>query len=172
MLSHISCKDENTESEVNVAASFFAMIFISQLPLILRLFNRKNSRDNLLILFRMAADPTFLGTVTPSRDFSYFPGQNVVMKNLFWTLFPIFAKCKYSDRFKSRSALVNEWFTKNVCPLQPKRLSLTWSDLNPLLKISLLQLFLIIPFFLHDVGWLSCRPKQPNASFPSLGVCW
>ena len=83
MLSNICCKDDITESEVNVADSFFAMILISQLPPKLPLFKRKNSRDNLLILFRMTADPTLLLTVTPSRDLSYLPGQKVMIKNLF-----------------------------------------------------------------------------------------
>lgn len=101
-------RKEKNASPVKWAASFFAMIFISQLPVILCLFSRKYSRERRLILLRVAAWPTFFVTVMPRRVRSYRPWANREIKYLFWTFFPNFDNRRNSERFKIRSALVKE----------------------------------------------------------------
>ena len=73
---------------MDMTPAFLGMMLISHLPVILCRFNRKYSRESRLILFRVAASPTFLVTVIPRRVLSVRPGQNVTIKCRSWSFFP------------------------------------------------------------------------------------
>jgi hypothetical protein len=66
--------------EHNPAASFFAISWISQLPVKSCRFCRKYSLANRLILFRVTAFPTLFDTVIPRRVLLRRPGLKVMIK--------------------------------------------------------------------------------------------
>lgn len=70
ILSKTFWRDLKACPAVKSAASFLAMMLMSQYPLILCLFSRKYSREKRLIRLRQTALPTFFVTVIPRRDLS------------------------------------------------------------------------------------------------------
>lgn len=156
-------RDAKACSDDRSAASFLAIIFISQFPVSLCLFSRKYSRQTRLILLRVGACPTFFVTVTPRRALSKRPGEKMATKCLLWIFFPVFDNRKKSGRFKILSALVNEKKRKKYYYLcNWHRLYVCFYKNNALLS----QLFL----FLN---------RQPISAFcsapinnPSSRFCW
>lgn len=108
ILSKMFRRDRKAWSDDISAAFFFAMILISQWPVILCLFSRKNSREIRLIRLRFVAFPTLLAAVIPRRVLWNRPGDNKPIKCLFWIFFPVCDNCINSKRFNSLSALVNK----------------------------------------------------------------
>jgi len=155
MLLNIFCSDKETFFDDRAAASFFAMIFISQYPVIMCLFSLKYSRENRLILFRIVAFPTFLVTVTPRRVILNRPGENIATKYLFWVFFPTFDNRINSDLFRILSALVNKK-RKRCFPLQPVAIyrffyipyinNYAYYTVKRVLPLALRRLIILLPF--------------------------
>ena len=118
MRSKMFCRDKKAWPDDSLAASFLAMIFISQWPAIICLFSRKYSRENRLILLRVAAFPIFLTTVTPRRVLWNRFGQNIAIKCLFWIFSPNLDNRRNSVRFKILSALA-----KKKCKSRPSSIT-------------------------------------------------
>ena len=106
------CRDKKACADDRLTASFFAMIFISQLPVFLYLLSRKYSRVKRLILLRTTAFPTFLETVIPKRVLSVLHGAKITIKCLFCCCLPFAVNLRKSWRFNSLSALVKKKLTR------------------------------------------------------------
>ena len=132
ILLKIFSKDKKVSFEHNPAAFFFAISWISQLPVILCRFCRKYSLVNRLILFRVTAFPTFFDTVIPRRVLLKRPGLKVMIKCLFFIFFPNLDNRRNSRLLKILSALVNEngckkWLSCNSLKRQAESINYSGS---------------------------------------------